>query len=306
MKRFSDDIKYIIIIQTAVLLAIILTYAHQGHILVDCGREVYYPTQILLGKVLYKDIFNIYGPFSYMFNAALFKIFGINLNVLYLAGCVCSFLITNLIYFIATRFLPKFLSFSVAIFTVAVGVLGVNLFNFVFPYSYAILYGLVAFLASILLLLKYESNPQKLDYFYLSCFFAGLCITSKYEFLPFSAVILYSMIKIRPLNVIEKTFSITALLLAPAYCFGILFLQGLTINDLASTFSILVKMAHSQTLKYFYIAQGVYFSKQTIPFLATNFFKTALMLGVFLFAIKLNKRIFSIPLIIASTISIMA
>jgi len=98
MKIFNntnDDLKYLISLWIILLLAIIATYAHQGHLIIDCGREVYYPTQILLGKVLYKDILNIYGPFSYMFNALLFKIFGINLNVLYISGCVCTFSIST-------------------------------------------------------------------------------------------------------------------------------------------------------------------------------------------------------------------
>lgn len=304
MKRISGDIKYLIGIWTTLLLAVILTYAHHGHILVDCGREAYYPTQILLGKVLYKDIFNIYGPFSYMLNALLFRIFGVNLNVLYIAGCFCAFLITGLIYMISSKFLSKFLSFALAIFTIIVGILNTHLFNFVFPYSYAILYGLTAFLISVWFLLKYQSWPDRSKYLYLSCFFAGICITSKYEFLLYIIAILYAMIKIKKLSFKEKTFSLLSLLIPPAICFGILFWQGLRINDLISTFNILSKMAHSQTLKYFYITQGVYFDKKTIPFLSMTFIKTIIPLGLFLWGISLQKRVFSIILLIISSIAI--
>lgn len=305
MKKFNNDFKYLVSVWVILIIGIVATYAHHGHLLVDCGREVYYPTQILLGKVLYKDIFNIYGPFSYMLNAALFKFFSINLNVLYLAGSVCAFLITSLIYLISRRFLNEFLSFAIAIFTIATGVLNLNLFNFIFPYSYAILYGIVAFLMSVLFLLKYQESPEKTFYLYSSCFFAGLCVANKYEFLPYLAVILYGILKIKRLNFKQYYFTIFSLLFVPAFCFGILFLQGLAINDLASTFKILKQMAHSQSLKYFYHTQGVYFDKSTMCTLALNFIKTIIPIGVLNWGIKIQrttavKKTYSIVLILIS------
>ena len=59
MKKINLDLKYLIAIWILLIIAIISTYAHHGHLILDCGREVYYPTQVLLGKVLYKDIFNM-------------------------------------------------------------------------------------------------------------------------------------------------------------------------------------------------------------------------------------------------------
>lgn len=300
MKKFNADLKYLILIWGILILAIVPTYAHHGHLIIDSGREVYYPTQILLGKVLYKDIFNIYGPFSYMFNAVLFKLFGINLNVLYLSGCVCSFLISSLIYLISKRFLSRFFSFSIAFFTIAIGVLNLNLFNFIFPYSYGMLYGIVAFLISILLILKYEKEPDKNIYLYLSSFFAGLCIISKYEFLPYLIVILYAIFKIKPLNLKQHFLLMFSLFFMPILCFGILFLQGLKINDLISTTLILKKMVSSQTLKYFYISQGVYFNKHTLTLLLINFLGTIIPLFFFIFGFKLQNKILSAITILLS------
>ena len=51
-------------------------------ILVDFGRELYVPWQIATGKVLYKDIAHLFGPFSSYFNALLFKLFGASYIVL--------------------------------------------------------------------------------------------------------------------------------------------------------------------------------------------------------------------------------
>lgn len=280
------DLKYLILLGGILVLAVTLSYEHYGHLLVDCGREVYYPTQILSGKVLYRDILNIYGPFSYMFNALLFKFFGINLNVLYIAGFICAFLITSLTYLVARRFLPAFLSFSISILTLVAGVLNLNLFNFIFPYSYGMLYGFTAFLISLWLILKYINEPEKNLYLYLSSFFAGLCIANKYEFLPYLAVILYATLKIQHLKFKQYCLVLFSLLFMPALCFGILFLQGLRVQDLISTAIIVKKMSQCQTLKYFYQNSGIFFHKKTIPFLFTKFIETVIPILLLFFSAK--------------------
>lgn len=299
MKKINTDFKYLILLWIILIVSISITYAHHGNFLIDCGREAYYPTQILLGKLLYKDIFNIYGPFSYMFNALLFKVFTINLNVLYVSGCICAFFISTLIYLIAKRFLTNFLSFSIAAFTIFTGVLSTYLSNFIFPYSYAILYGLVSFLASVLFLLKYESK-KKTPYLYLSSFFAGLCIANKYEFLPYFLVILYTMLKVKPLKFKQYYYTIFSLLFMPVFCFGILFLQGLAINDLISTLSLYIKMSQSQTLHYFYRRQGVYFSKNLFIYEIICAIMTIFPLSCFVYGFKVKNKISAFLLIALS------
>lgn len=302
MKKINTDLKYLFLLWIILILAIMPTYGHHGHLLIDCGREVYYPTQILLGKVLYKDIFNIYGPFSYMLNALLFKIFGINLNVLYLAGCVCAFIIMNLIYLISKQFLSKFFSFSISIFTIAIGILNLNLFNFIFPYSYGMLYGFTAFLVSVWFLLKYTEKPEKDLYLYLGSFLAGLCITSKYEFLPYLIVVLYAIFKVKPLNIKQYFISTFSFLFIPVFCFGILLLQGLRISDLISTFIIIKNIAHSRTLEYFYRSQGVYLRKYSILLLLYYFLLTIIPFAIFTYGFKVQKRVLSEIIILISII----
>ena len=69
-----------------VLVGFALTFGHWGNLIVDCGREAWLPT-IIFNKdtVMYRDIFNLYPPLSYLVNGTLYKIFGNNLNVLYVA-----------------------------------------------------------------------------------------------------------------------------------------------------------------------------------------------------------------------------
>lgn len=302
MQKNSTYNKYLMILWIISLIGIVLTYAHHGNLIIDNGREAYYPTQVLLGKVLYKDIFNVYGPMSYMLNAFLFKIFGINLNILYFSGIFCTFGIVYLIFTISKKFLSEFLSFSIGILTISVGLTYSGLFNFIFPYSYSILYGILAFLASVLFLLKYEKKTEKMYYLYLSCFLGGICVTNKYEFIPYLAVILYSMIKIKPLNVKEHLFCTLSIFLAPIMCFGILFLQGLRFSDLALTIKHISNMTHGQALKNFYSYSGVYFCKKTLGLLATKFFQTSIFLFIFVFSFSKFKKYFSIPIIIVTSI----
>lgn len=278
-----NDLKYLICIWALLIAAIVLTFAHHGHLIFDCGREAYIPTQILAGDLLYRDIFNIYGPLSYLVNAGLFKIFGVHLNSLYGAGIVCAFLIVSLIYFIAKEFLSRFASASIALFGVVIGVMNTNLFNFIFPYSYAMLYGYVGLLVSIFCLIKYI-NTSKNYLLYLASFFAGFAIANKYEFLPFLVVILFIIFKDKQFKAILFGF------IPPILSFGALFLQGLTLADLSANFLILKKMAQSQTLHYFYLTQGTYFSKNTLPMLLKNFVKTILPLGLLFGAVFLNIR----------------
>ena len=145
MKKFFIENKNLVILWVLCGIALFIFCGHYSNILLDIGREIYYPERILDGKVLYKDLFNIYGPFSYLFNALLYKIFSPNLGTLYFSGILCSLGIISAIYLIAKNFLSDCLSLAICIFTIITGVCAVHLFNFTLPYSWAMLYGTVSF-----------------------------------------------------------------------------------------------------------------------------------------------------------------
>ena len=107
MKNFCLKYKYIISLILLSLLVFGLSYAHQGSLIIDSGREVYYPKRILEGVVLYKDLFNIYGPFAYLYNAFLFKFFGLNINVLYLSGVLTMSVIVACVYLLSRQFFDR-------------------------------------------------------------------------------------------------------------------------------------------------------------------------------------------------------
>lgn len=68
------------IITIVSLIMYFIFYGKQDVYLVDVSREAYIPWQMLKGKVLYKDIFNVYGPLGYQINAIAYALLGVKLQ----------------------------------------------------------------------------------------------------------------------------------------------------------------------------------------------------------------------------------
>lgn len=281
MKGIIKDNKYLIFLWLFCILGLLFFCGHYQGILIDFGREVYYPQRILQGKILYKDLFNIYGPLAYQINAVLYKFFGAKLSTLYGAGVLCSLLTVSGIFLIAKKFLSEFLSFGIGLFSLAVGVTTSVIFNFHFPYSWAVLYGLVAFLFSLYFLLNFcdDKNSTNLC---ISSFLAGICITCKYDFILYGIIVLFLIIK-------EKNFkALLSFLSVPFISFGVLFIQGLRFSDLANFLIVIKAMAKSKTLTYFYQNSGIYFHPKALVTDFLLFLKfvipfSAILAGVSLF-----------------------
>ena len=272
MKNFCLKYKYIISLILLSLLVFGLSYAHQGSLIIDSGREVYYPKRILEGAVLYKDLFNIYGPFAYLYNAFLFKFFGLNINVLYLSGVLTMSVIVACVYLLSRQFFDKFLAFSIASITIIIGGFSFHVFNYVFPYSFSMTYGMAFCLISIYLLIQFIRKNNSFLY-YLSTFFAGLAISNKYEFLPYCLIFIYIAFK-NKLSIKQNIVSFVTLIIAPFILFEILFLQGLGLQDLIGNLKDIYAMSKTNTLNYFYSISGLTFQKQTLGLLTRNFLMT--------------------------------
>lgn len=287
MKRFFIDNKYLCILWVLCIIALLIFTGHYTNILLDVGREVYYPEQILNGKVLYKDLFNIYGPFSYLWNALLYKVFGKNLMTLYFSGAVCSIAIVSGIYLIAKKFLSEFLSFAIGFFTVVTGICAFHLFNFTFPYSWAMLYGTTGFVYSLFFLIKYKETDLS-KYLYLSALLAGFSTANKYDFIIYSGLLFIIALFSKNTKVILNF--VTCFAIAPLISFGFLFLQGLSVEDLINSLKILQKIMCSKTLEFFYKSQGVFFNKTVFEVWAVNILKTGVGLIALLFSCNLIEK----------------
>lgn len=287
MREFYIKNKPLIILWLLCITALIIFMGHYSNILFDVGRETYYPQRILEGKVLYKDLFNIYGPFSYLWNAFLYKIFGINLRALYISGTVCSIAIVSGVYLIAKRFLNTSLSFAIGLFTIVTGVCANHLFNYTFPYSWAMLYGTVGFLYSVYFLIKYKDNENP-HFLYMAGLLAGFATANKYDFIIYS--IFLFCVSIFTKNKKNILNFITSFMVFPILSFGILFLQGLRIEDLIVAMQEIHKLMNTKTLEYFYSNQGVLFSPAVFPVWIYNLLATGIPLALMLFSYKFYEK----------------
>lgn len=259
MKDFIKNNWHIILPELFVILLFVLFYGQFGDIMVDSFREVYIPQQILEGKTLYKDIFVIYPPLAYLFNAFIMKIFGTSLNTLYFAGLFAT---CSIIFFtnkISEIFLNKIFSFGISLFLISGLVLSPNVFNSFLPYSFGILYGVLFVLISL-----YYGLIKKFPLMYL---FYSLAILYKYEFVLLLPLLIYwSKLVNWKKNIM---FFISPILLI---C-GILTIQGVRFEDIISTANIINIMSSSKTLYWFYSVMGLTFRFELIPIYIANIAK---------------------------------
>jgi hypothetical protein len=177
--RNEDFVARAAIAAVFIFLAV-YTWGRWGNIQIDCGREVYVPVEMLKGRMLYRDVWYPYGPLVPYLQAVLVWIFGVHLNSFYVAGLILSLSIAYLVYGLARRLLPAVPSAVVSIVCLRQG-FGESIFNYVFPYSYAAVVGLVLGLLSIYFLFQYVDtrDNRKLVFAGLA---SGLALLSKHEF----------------------------------------------------------------------------------------------------------------------------
>src|SRR5262245_5691275 len=122
--------------------------------LIDHGREMNLPARILAGERLYNDVQFLYGPFAPHFNALLYRVFGIHLSVLKASGAVCAILILLMTYRLARTLMSDWESFLAAGLALVICALK-STANYIQPYAYAALYGLVFALGSLIATVSY-------------------------------------------------------------------------------------------------------------------------------------------------------
>ena len=172
------------------------TWLKWGDLIVDVGREMYVPWQLYLGKMLYRDIHYLYGPFSPYFNAFLFKIFGVSVYSLALSGIITICVVSILIYKISRIFLDRFFSTFTVLTFLLVFAFGQYVYygnyNFVMPYSYPAIHGIMfAFAALYCFYLSMLKDNKRYKVFYIIFLIAAfLCRIEIGLFLVLSIAIL--------------------------------------------------------------------------------------------------------------------
>ncbi|HYL57281.1 MAG TPA: glycosyltransferase family 39 protein [Candidatus Acidoferrales bacterium] len=161
-------------------MLLLQTWAHWGDLQIDCGREVYVPYELLKGRMLYRDLAYPYGPLVPYLQALTIAVFGLHFTTFYIFGLVCTLTIAYLAYSIARSVLPPAASLAVSIVCLTQG-FSQFIFNYIFPYSYAAVAGLLLGLATLYFLLAFldTGSRRKLA---IASLVAGLTLISKQEF----------------------------------------------------------------------------------------------------------------------------
>ncbi len=153
--------------------------------LVDFGRELYVPWQLIDGRVLYRDIAYLNGPLSPYLNAAWFELFGVGLRTLTFVNLAIWVILLCMLYRILLEIGSRFsATIACVIFTLLYSFgqyePGFGNYNYVCPYYHEMTHGLVLSVAGILCLHWYTVR-RHLVYPALAGLMTGLVFLTKAE-----------------------------------------------------------------------------------------------------------------------------
>lgn len=268
MEKFINFAKKYCIAELLLIFAVsaflfFLFYGKQDVYLVDVSREAYIPWQVLKGQVLYKDIFNVYGPLGYQINAVLYFLFGINLNTLYFAGFINSLVILFTVFHTVKLFADKKTSLAVTGLVMFVCVYAQNFFNFIFTYSYNAVYALSGFLLSLFFALLYIKE-KKTKNLILAFLFAGFSFANKIEDLPYFCFLFLMLPFWLKKDWKKYLYATAAFFLFPVLSFVILMIQGAGFSDFFNAAVLIKKLVNAPATTYFYYAYGLYFNPHAV------------------------------------------
>lgn len=168
------------------------TWGHWGDFQIDNGRELYVPAEILKGKMLFRDLWYMYGPLAPYLKAFLFRIFGVNLHVLYGFGLALAFANALLTFEVGRQLRLGIIGSLVAPLFFIVESFYPFIRNFIYPYSYAAALGTVLGVACLYFALRFAKNAKSSTLF-IAAFFAGLVCYTKQE-IGFACVVLLAFL----------------------------------------------------------------------------------------------------------------
>ena len=152
---------WLAVLALAALFVVMLaaTWQRWTHPIIDHGRELNLPARILAGERLYVDILYYYGPFAPYFNALLYRLGGVRVATLHASGGGCAVLILLLLYWLARQLMSPSEAALAAALVMLTCAFNVYLDNYIQPYAYAALYGLVFALGALVGAVRYLQSP---------------------------------------------------------------------------------------------------------------------------------------------------
>lgn len=265
MMKIFDKIKnincnnlFLLIIPIMVLIYSILFSHHWQYVLIDKGREFLISQEVLNGKVPYKDITLIYFPFAYYINALIFKIFGVSINSLIcVLTFVCMIAMTGY-YFLAKEFLKEKTALTLTMLVICSCIFApLDLFNYIVPYSYGRLYGVFGFWGCTYSMIRFIKT-NNIKFAYIAALFAGFTLCCKLEFLSIIILLIIGFSLAQKLTFKNYLKIFLTMLLFPAIVLSTLFLQGVSIKNIADSIIFGFEFARTPVMTEFLSNSGMY------------------------------------------------
>ena len=295
MKEIIKKLQYKNIFEIIFILLMIFICSkiydfHIVNIMCDRGRELFIPEAIADGKVPYRDILLLYFPLGYYLNAIFMLIGKVSLNSLFWAGMINCTIFAILFFELSKEFISKKMSLIFTAATISVCMFSHSLFSYIFPYSYSMVYGLTAYLAATLFLVKFaKTKNEKLLYF--AGLFSGLSFAFKAEFMLMPIIFLAVLFCKNFSNVKTKIISIINLLIFPIITMVLPILQGAKISDIANYFSFISNFSHTKSMIFFYQSIGTLFAQMNIPTYINGIIGIILIILSAIFCEKIYEKI---------------
>ncbi len=162
-------------------------------VLIDFGRELYVPWQLVEGKILYTDIAYLNGPLSPYVNALWFSLFGVSLLTLVICNIFLLTLLVWLLFGLFCRIASRAAATGACLAFVLVFAFGqlisVGNYNYVCPYAHELTHGLLLSTASIACLSSYQRG-RRLRWVVGAGLLLGLTFLTKMEVFAAAALAL--------------------------------------------------------------------------------------------------------------------
>ena len=174
----------------ALLVALFLalsawTWRKWPDLLVDFGRELYVPWQLLAGKVLYRDMAHLNGPLSPYLNALWFYIFGVSLTTLIVINLILTAVVTTAIFFLIKRSCDRLTATCSCMVFLCISAFAhftfTGNYNFACPYSHELTHGIALSILMILFMTGFKDSRGQPGMLLASGFCLGLAFLTKAE-----------------------------------------------------------------------------------------------------------------------------
>ena len=206
--------------------------------LIDFGQQLYVPWRLSHGAILHHDVSYVYGCLSVCYHAALFKIFGVSLNVI----LVSNFLILIFLLLVIYRLFVKcFDVWTAATAGLALTVLAfsqlldVGNYNYICPYSHEEFHGIFLSVVMMACLARWLQSGRKLP-LVLAGGCLGLIFLTKPEVFvgavaPFAVAVIFQWRRVPILELARSLLLAAVCALVPLVGFYFGFRAGMNSAD---------------------------------------------------------------------------